>query len=66
ADTVVICLGSRSNDGLAEVLRSMVPQVMVVGDAVKPRKVTDAMVDGALAGLSSGESSPSQDIGRAA
>ncbi|HEX2948115.1 MAG TPA: FAD-dependent oxidoreductase, partial [Armatimonadota bacterium] len=39
ADTVVICLGSRSNDGLAEVLRSMVPQVMVVGDAVKPRKV---------------------------
>lgn len=51
ADTVVICLGSAPNDVLVEALRPVVPTVLVVGDAVKARKVTDAMVDGALAAL---------------
>lgn len=52
ADTVVLCLGARPNDGLAEALIPFVPQVRVVGDAVQARKVTDAIVEGGLAGLS--------------
>jgi 2,4-dienoyl-CoA reductase-like NADH-dependent reductase (Old Yellow Enzyme family)/thioredoxin reductase len=54
ADTVVICLGSRPNDGIAEALRALVPLVEVVGDAVKPRKVTDAIIEGSLAALAVG------------
>jgi 2,4-dienoyl-CoA reductase-like NADH-dependent reductase (Old Yellow Enzyme family)/thioredoxin reductase len=52
ADTVVICLGSIPNNSLAGYLRSVVPEVLTVGDAIEPRKVTEAMLDGALAGLS--------------
>jgi len=53
ADTVVLCLGAKSNNGLANALRAFVPQVMVVGDAQHPRRVTEAMAEGALAGLAS-------------
>jgi 2-enoate reductase len=52
ADTVVICLGSFSNDFLEEEIRSKVPNVVKIGDAVEPRKVTEAMMEGALAALS--------------
>lgn len=52
ADTVVLCLGAVPNDGLADDLRKVVSQVLVVGDAVQPRKVTEAMAEGALAALS--------------
>lgn len=51
ADTVVLCLGSSPNDSLAEELRQIVDRVVVVGDAVEARKVTEAMIEGALAGL---------------
>ncbi len=51
ADTVVLCLGSYPNDGVASELRAMVPQVFVVGDAVSARRVTDAVAEGALAAL---------------
>jgi hypothetical protein len=51
ADTVVLCLGSVPNNHLADALRVIVPQVLLVGDALKVRKVTDAMADGALAAL---------------
>jgi 2,4-dienoyl-CoA reductase-like NADH-dependent reductase (Old Yellow Enzyme family)/thioredoxin reductase len=51
ADTVVVCLGSTPDNELAEKLRGVVAQVIVVGDAVKPRKVTDAVLEGALAAL---------------
>lgn len=51
ADTVVICLGSVSNDGLGQKLRYLVKTVKIVGDAQKPRRVTDAIMEGALAVL---------------
>ncbi len=51
ADTVVICQGSKSNDGIATELRAVVDQVFVVGDAALPRDVTYAMLEGARAGL---------------
>lgn len=51
ADTVVLCLGSVSNDSLAEEVKRYVKNVQVVGDAVSPRRVTDAVLEGALAAL---------------
>lgn len=52
ADTVVASTGAKPNDGLAGELRAVVQQMIVVGDAVEPRDVTYAMVEGARAGLS--------------
>jgi NADPH-dependent 2,4-dienoyl-CoA reductase/sulfur reductase-like enzyme len=54
ADTVVLCLGSTPTDALVPALHGVVPQVLVVGDAVKARKVTDAIVEGALAAITCG------------
>jgi 2,4-dienoyl-CoA reductase-like NADH-dependent reductase (Old Yellow Enzyme family)/thioredoxin reductase len=51
ADTVVVCLGAVPNDALVAALQPVVETVIVVGDAQQPRKVTEAMVEGALAGL---------------
>jgi len=52
ADTVVVSFGTRSKDRIADELREAGLQVLVVGDAAKPRDVTFAMLEGALAGLS--------------
>ncbi|MHB1000364.1 MAG: oxidoreductase [Armatimonadota bacterium] len=52
ADTVVLCMGSISNDSLAEDLELVVPTVITVGDALDPRKVTHAIAEGAYAGIS--------------
>jgi len=54
AQTVVVCLGSRGETGLAESLKPVVKQVVTVGDALKARRVTDAVLEGALAALSLG------------
>ena len=51
ADTVVASTGAKPNDSLADELRKVVKQVFVVGDAVEPRDVTYAMLEGARAGL---------------
>ncbi|MEK7625550.1 MAG: FAD-dependent oxidoreductase [Patescibacteria group bacterium] len=51
ADTTVLCLGSHSNDGLADALKQLVPSTVVVGDAISPRRITDAIAEGALAAL---------------
>ena len=51
AKTVVLCLGSYPNDGLAKELKQFVENTVVVGDAVSPRRVTDAVLEGALAAL---------------
>jgi len=51
ADTVVVCLGAFPNDGINLELRSYVKKVQVVGDALKPRRITDATAEGALAAL---------------
>ncbi len=52
ADTVVASTGAKSNNSLPDELRKFLPQVFVVGDAVQPRDVTFAMVEGALSALS--------------
>lgn len=52
ADTVVLCLGSFSNNGLAGELNMLVKEVRIVGDARTPGRVTEAVAEGALATLS--------------
>jgi 2-enoate reductase len=54
ADTVVVCLGSLGEKSLANGLKGRVKKIVVVGDAVKARRVTDAVLEGALAALSLG------------
>ncbi|MFH1621033.1 MAG: FAD-dependent oxidoreductase [Patescibacteria group bacterium] len=51
ADTVVLCLGSKPNDGIANSLKDLVKKVYVVGDAKEARRVTEAVAEGALAAL---------------
>ncbi|HSN18975.1 MAG TPA: FAD-dependent oxidoreductase [Gammaproteobacteria bacterium] len=52
ADSVVLCLGSRPQKALEKELSGLVSNLITVGDAVSARKVTDAVLDGALAALS--------------
>jgi NADPH-dependent 2,4-dienoyl-CoA reductase/sulfur reductase-like enzyme len=49
ADTVVVCLGSYANDSLAEEVKPWAKKVIKVGDAMEPRKVTEAISEGAQA-----------------
>jgi 2,4-dienoyl-CoA reductase (NADPH2) len=51
ADTIVVCLGAFPNDGINRELKSYVKKVQVVGDALKPRRITEAVAEGALAAL---------------
>jgi 2,4-dienoyl-CoA reductase-like NADH-dependent reductase (Old Yellow Enzyme family)/thioredoxin reductase len=44
-DSVVISMGSVSNVGLTEGVKKKVPQVLVVGDAEKPREVMEALLE---------------------
>lgn len=50
ADTVVLAVGARAEQGLAEELEGRVPVVRVIGDAVQPRKAADAIREGFLVG----------------
>lgn len=49
ADMLVTCLGARPVHGLVPVLRGMCSRVRVVGDANEPRKITEAIAEGATA-----------------
>jgi len=51
ADTIVLCLGGRPNDGITNELKKLVKDVFVVGDAKQTGRVTEAIADGALAAL---------------
>jgi pyruvate/2-oxoglutarate dehydrogenase complex dihydrolipoamide dehydrogenase (E3) component len=46
ADTVVLCMGRRSEDGLYAALQGHGLRVRRVGDCVAPREVDDAVVEG--------------------
>jgi pyruvate/2-oxoglutarate dehydrogenase complex dihydrolipoamide dehydrogenase (E3) component len=49
-DTVVIASGGRAVDSLAAELRGVVPEVYVAGDAISPRRLIHAVLDGARVG----------------
>jgi len=46
ADTVVIAVGLKSNNMLAEKLKEIVPEVYVVGYCLQPRRILEAIHDG--------------------
>ncbi|MDX9786116.1 MAG: FAD-dependent oxidoreductase [Desulfobacterales bacterium] len=50
ADTVVLAVGMRGNRSLTHLLRGKVPQVYYVGDCTEPRKMTQALTEGFMAG----------------
>jgi pyruvate/2-oxoglutarate dehydrogenase complex dihydrolipoamide dehydrogenase (E3) component len=52
ADTLVVCVGAVSNAELADQLARRVARIIVVGDAKEPRRINDAIREGALAALS--------------
>lgn len=49
ADTVVLCLGAKSVNDLAAVLENQAMRGHVVGDAVRPRRMLNAVTEGGLA-----------------
>lgn len=51
ADTVILAVGARSENTLAEQLKEKVPELYLVGDAVAPRKITEAIREGFEAAL---------------
>lgn len=51
ANTVVLCLGAAANDELVEICTASGIQHIVIGDALAPRKVTEAAAEGLLAAL---------------
>jgi len=50
ADTVVLAVGARSDDGLADALSGLAPEVYTIGDAAGVRDVFDAIHEGADVG----------------
>ena len=50
ADTVVLAVGARSDDGLTEALSGLAPEVYTIGDAAGVRDVFDAIHEGADVG----------------
>jgi peptide/nickel transport system substrate-binding protein len=49
ADTVVLAFGGKANDALFPQLDGKVPELKVIGDAYSPRRIHDAILDGARA-----------------
>ncbi|HZP80074.1 MAG TPA: FAD-dependent oxidoreductase [Chthonomonadaceae bacterium] len=49
-DTVVLALGNRSVDGLYRALKGRVPELTLIGDAMAPRGVHNAILEGTYAG----------------
>jgi hypothetical protein len=48
-DTVVFAYGARAVDGLFATLKGRVPEVLLVGDAMAPRLLHDALLEGTRA-----------------
>jgi 2,4-dienoyl-CoA reductase-like NADH-dependent reductase (Old Yellow Enzyme family)/thioredoxin reductase len=46
ADTVVLAFGGKANDGLFHSLTGKVPDLKMIGDAVSPRRIHDALLEG--------------------
>jgi 2,4-dienoyl-CoA reductase-like NADH-dependent reductase (Old Yellow Enzyme family)/thioredoxin reductase len=51
ADTVVLCLGAKPNDVIVAEMEGIAPRTVVIGDALEPRRVTEAVREAAAAVL---------------
>jgi NADPH-dependent 2,4-dienoyl-CoA reductase/sulfur reductase-like enzyme len=49
-DAVILALGARANDPLSKDIGPFVPELLVIGDARKPRKALNAIFEGYAAG----------------
>jgi 2-enoate reductase len=49
-DSVILALGLKPNQDLLEPLRKSFPEVQVIGDCREPRKIYQAIHEGAFAG----------------
>jgi len=50
AESVVVASGGRANDSLSDTLRGRIAALFVVGDAMAPRRVHDAVLEGTRVG----------------
>lgn len=50
ADTIVLATGMTANRELVEQLRGKVPEIYAIGDCVEPRRIPEAIADGARVG----------------
>jgi 2,4-dienoyl-CoA reductase-like NADH-dependent reductase (Old Yellow Enzyme family)/thioredoxin reductase len=51
ADTVIIAVGYKANDGLYKALEGKVPEIYCIGNSVEPRRILEANGEGYQAGL---------------
>lgn len=51
AGTIILALGSRANNEILQALEGKVPQILPIGDCVKPRKAKEAIHEGFAAAL---------------
>ena len=51
-DTVVLCVGKVTENRLADQLKAdaTIPELYMVGDCIRPRKITEAIAEGAAVG----------------
>jgi thioredoxin reductase len=52
ADSVVLAVGAKPDVELLESIKNLVPEVYLVGDAVEPRRILNAISEGYQVGLS--------------
>lgn len=57
-DTIIVAAGARPNTALVEVLKTIVPQVEVIGDALGPRSALEAIAEGYRVGCRIGGQAP--------
>ena len=50
ADTIVVAVGAKPNDALLKALEGKVPELYAIGDCVKPRRMINAIHEGAEIG----------------
>ena len=50
-DRIVLAVGAVPENSLAESLQGLVPEILVAGDCIKPRRAADAIQEGARAAL---------------
>ena len=51
ADTIIIAVGYKANDGLYKALEGKVPEIYCIGDSAKPRRILEANSEGYRTGL---------------
>jgi 2,4-dienoyl-CoA reductase-like NADH-dependent reductase (Old Yellow Enzyme family)/thioredoxin reductase len=51
ADSIILAVGAKANNGLAKTAMSLVPEIHVIGDCLEPRRIINAVSDGHRVGM---------------